>query len=391
MWFAIFDTGKEQIFNRTQRRQLMKSTPCWLGLVMVTLFVFNGTGAALASPVTTTVDVEPAAGQSLVYLPMIGQGYLLFNDAISAFEPAATAGVFEHAFDATPDPDGNLIYFTATSAQGPGVFRVPATGGEVVPISVGIPLTMPAGLAISTGGETLFVADSQVDVAHDGAAIKSPAVPLSSHREGAIFRLSAGGVATSGDVATPVAGTEHTTPRGLEVVEENGAEMIYFTGFTGSGPNDDQPAVMKVPAEGGPLTVIAKGAPLVEPVGVTVDANGVVYVTDQAAGGNGLGSVFRITGGNVETLASPVRTGDPAGIALTLDESLLLVSALETNRDSSMVLVIDLVGGRQGVVNAVIGANIGSGGLHRAHNRNLLAWCGVTTGGGGIVYRVELR
>ena len=87
----------------------------------------------------------------------------------------------------------------------------------------------------------------------------------------------------------------------------------------------------------------------------------------------------------------PTFFGDPAGIALTLDESLLLVSALETNRDSSMVLVIDLATLRLGVVNQVIGANIGSGGLHRAQGRNLLAWCGVTVGGGGIVYRVELK
>jgi sugar lactone lactonase YvrE len=372
----------------------MKSVIRLTGLVVVSLLVVPGMGAgdALASTVSTASGAVPGMGQPPVYLPMIGQGYLLFNDAVSAFEPAASAGVFDHAFDATPDPDGTLIYFTATSAQGPGVFRVPATGGEVVPISVGIPLTMPAGLAISTGGETLFVADSEVDVAHDEAPIKSTAGVRSSHREGGIFRLTtSGAMATSGSEATLVAGTEHTTPRGLEVVEENGAEMIYFTGFTGSGPNDDQPAVMKVPAEGGPLTVIAKGAPLVEPVGVTVDANGVIYVTDQAAGGDGLGSVFRITGGNVETLVARVRTGDPAGIALTLDESLLLVSAVETNVDSSMVLVIDLATGRLGVVNQVIGANIGSGGLHRAHHSNLLAWCGVTTGGGGIVYRVELR
>jgi sugar lactone lactonase YvrE len=372
----------------------MKSVIRLTWLVVVSLLVAPGMGAgdALASTVSTASGAVPGIVQSPVYLPMIGQGYLLLNDAVSAFEPAASAGVFDHAFDATPDPDGNLIYFTATSAQGPGVFRVPATGGEVAPISVGIPLSMPAGLAISIGGETLFVADSAVEIAHDEASIKSTAGVRSSHREGGIFRLTtSGAMAASSNEATLVAGTEHTTPRGLAVVEENGVEMIYFTGFTGSDLHDDQPAVMKAPAEGGPLTVIAQGAPLVEPVGVTVDANGVVYVTDQAAGGDGLGSVFRITGGNVETLVARVRTGDPAGIALTLDESLLLVSAVETNVDSSMVLVIDLATGRLGVVNQVIGANIGSGGLHRAQHSNLLAWCGVTTGGEGIVYRVELR
>lgn len=172
----------------------MKSGIRLTGLVVVSLLVIPGMGAGdalasmgagdvLASTVATASGAGPGVVQSPVYLPMIGQGYLLFNDAVSAFEPVASAGVFDHAFDATPDPDGNLIYFTATSAQGSGVFRVPATGGEVAPISVGIPLTLPAGLAISPGGETLFVADSEVDVTHDEAQIKSTAGVRSSHRE----------------------------------------------------------------------------------------------------------------------------------------------------------------------------------------------------------------
>lgn len=369
----------------------MKTVIRLIWLVMVSLFVAPGTGTidAVASTGSTTAGAAPGPGQSQVYLPMISQGYLLFNDAVSAFEPAASSGVFDQAFDATPDPDGNLIYFTATSAQGPGLFRVPATGGEVTTITVGIPLTLPSGLAINPSGEMLYIADTEAEVAHSETMMISTAAVRSSHSEGAIFRLpTSDAVATSGAVATIVTGTEHTMPRGLEVVQQNGAELIYFTGID---PNDDLPAVMKVAADGGPITLIAKGPPLVEPVGVTVDANGVVYVTDQAAGGNGLGSVFRITEGNVETLVARVRTGEPAGIALTLDESLLLVSALETNRDSSIVLVIDLAQGRQGIINEVIGANIGSGGLHRAHNHNIMAWCGVTTGGGGVVYRVELN
>lgn len=363
----------------------MKAVIRLVVLVLVSLLVASGarTVVAVASTTATAARAVPETGQSLVHLPLIGQGYLLFNDAVSAFEPAASSGLFDRAFDATPDPEGDLIYFTATSAQGVGIFRVPALGGAVTPISVGVALTLPTGLVISNSGETLFVADSEVEIAHDDGAMRSSAEMLPSHNEGAIFRLPAGG-----GTATLVAGTEHTTPRGLEIVQQNGTETLYFTGID---PLDDQPAVMKVAAGGGPVTVIAKGPPLVEPVGVTVDANGVVYVTDQAAGGNGLGRVFRIAAGNVETLAAHVRTGDPAGVALTLDESLLLVSALEPNQDSSMVLVIDLAKGRQGVVNQVIGANIGSGGLHRAHGRNLMAWCGITAGGGGVVYRVELN
>jgi sugar lactone lactonase YvrE len=367
----------------------MKMVMRWGWLVLVSLLVAPGTGAVAAVASTLATTAGPGAEQSSVYLPLISQGYPLLNEAVSAFEPAASLGVSAQAFDATPDPEGNLIYFTATSAQGPGLFRVPATGGEVVTLTVGMPLTLPSGLAINASGETLFVADTAAEIEHTEAMLLSTAAVRNSHSEGAIFRLpTSGGAAASNSGATLVTGTEHTRPRGLAVVQENGVEMLYFTG---NDPIDDQPAVMKVAAAGGPLTFLAKGAPLVAPVGVTVAADGVVYVTDQAAAGDGLGSVFRIREGTVETLATRIRTGDPAGVALTLDESLLLVSALETDRNSSIVLVIDLAEGRQGIINQVIGANIGSGGLHRAQHRNLLAWCGVTSGGGGVVYRVELN
>ena len=81
-----------------------------------------------------------------------------------------------------------------------------------------------------------------------------------------------------------------------------------------------------------------------------------------------------------------------AGVALTLDESLLLVSALDVTFGTSQVLVINLATQEQGIVNKSIGVNHASGGLHRAHNRNFMAWCGVTAGGGGgLVYRVEFK
>jgi sugar lactone lactonase YvrE len=362
----------------------MKAVIRFFWLVLVSLLVLPGTGTviAAASTMPTTAGPAPGAGQAPVYLPLINQGYPLFNDAVSDFAPAASSGIFDHAFDATPDPDGNLIYFTATSGQDAGLFRVPATGGEVVTITVGTPLTLPLGLAISTSGQTLYVADPQAIAAPFQTAGQAGSAEPGANR-GAIFSIPA-----PGGAATPVAGTAHTAPRGLEVAQENGADLLYFTGVD---PSDGQPAVLKVAAAGGPLSIIVKGPPLVDPVGVAVGSDGTLYVTDQAAGGNGLGRVFRVTGGTVETIATSVRTGTPAGVALTLDESLLLVSALRANRDSSIVLVIDLADLHQGIVNQVIEANVGSGGLHRARNRNLMAWCGITAGGGGVVYRVELK
>jgi hypothetical protein len=200
---------------------------------------------------------------------------------------------------------------------------------------------------------------------------------------GAIFSI-----ALTGGAPKAITETIGTAPRGLEIVQENGVDMIYFTGVN---PSNSAPAVMKIPATGGALSVIAKGAPFVNPVDVAIDKQGSVYVTDDAASGADLGSVFRITGGQVESLADHVRLGKPAGITLTLDESHLLISALDTNAGSAQVLVIDLQTQQQGIVNKVIGVNHASGGLHRAHNRDVMAWADLTAGAGGTVYRINFK
>jgi hypothetical protein len=164
-----------------------------------------------------------------------------------------------------------------------------------------------------------------------------------------------------------------------------GAEVVYVAGVD---PSDGQPAVLRL--SGGELVVVAKGAPLVEPVGIASAADGTLYVADRLASGNGLGSVFRLRAGRVEPLVERVRTGTPlAGATLTLDESVLLVSALASERDSAQVLVIELASGKQGLITKVIEANTGSGGVHRAQQRNLFAWADSRVRGqgqGGGVY-----
>jgi DNA-binding beta-propeller fold protein YncE len=152
---------------------------------------------------------------------------------------------------------------------------VPAAGGATAEVAVGQPFVAPRGLAIGTDGQQIYVADPQATGA-DG-------------RTGRIFVLPA-----SGGAPTALAGTEGTAPRGLEVVRENGADVLYFAGVD---PTSGQPAVMKlVPSGAGSISVIAKGAPLVEPIGIAVTKGGIVYVADRLASGNDLGSVFRING-----------------------------------------------------------------------------------------------
>jgi DNA-binding beta-propeller fold protein YncE len=278
-----------------------------------------------------------------------GRELPLRNEALSRVDLAARPELYDAPWDATPSPDGDMIYFTASARFGAGVFAVPASGGEVTEVATGDPFVAPLGLAASTDGQMLYVADP-------GAA--------AGQGEGQLFAVSI----SDGGVHPLVEGL---APRGVEVKAEDGADMVYFTG---TASDDGAVAVWKLPAAGGEPQVVAKGAPLVEPMGVAIANDGTVYVVDAAASGNGLGSVFRIRDGVVESIADYFRAGAPAGATLTLDESVLLVSALDTNRDSAQVLLIELASGQKGVITTVISANSGSGGVHRAHNSNFFAW-----------------
>ncbi len=268
-------------------------------------------------------------------------------------------------WDAVPSPDGSVVYFTAIGSDGtPGVFSVPSAGGEASVVKAGRPLVMPLGIAISTDGQMLYVSDPWT-AGSDGSAVYALAI-------------------STGE-ATVVEGTQGTAPQGVEVMSRDGADWIYFTGMD---VGDGQPAVYRVAAAGGDVTQIAKGAPLVAPSGVALAQDGTVYVLDRLASGNGMGAVLRIQGNTVDIIARDVRTGGQlAGIALTLDESLLLASSLDTEAGTAQVLVINLATMETSIINEVINQSITAGGLHRAHDVNMFAWADVQRP--GRIYRVD--
>jgi hypothetical protein len=125
-------------------------------------------------------------------------------------------------------------------------------------------------------------------------------------------------------------------------------------------------------ADGSNLTMIAAGDPLVDPSGITVDKNGVIYVADSSAL-NGA-SLFKIENGVVTEVASGMRFGHPAGIALVPSETAVLISGLDLLTAKSAVYKVVLATGEIGSFNDGIGQGSDSAGLHRAKNAAIYAW-----------------
>lgn len=279
---------------------------------------------------------------------------------------ATQGGTFRAPLDAAPSPDGATIYFVASGgSQGAGLFRVAAAGGAAAEVFTGAPFATPRGLAISSDGQRVVVADATA-----GA-------------RGGLYVVPA-----AGGAPTLLAGTEGTAPQGLEIVSQDGADQVYFTGAAADGT----PAVYRIALAGGAASAVAQGGMLRHPSSVVVTRAGVIFVSDRADASTGLGSVLRIDGASVTSLVNNVRLGDPAGIALSPDEGTLGVSSLDPNAGTSQVLLVNVATGMTSVFSRVIGANRSSGGVHRAHGgaSTDLAWCGVTagTGGNGAVYRI---
>lgn len=129
-----------------------------------------------------------------------------------------------------------------------------------------------------------------------------------------------------------------------------------------------------------------KGAPLRHPDAVAISRRGTIYVTDRGSGRARDGRVLRI-GRQVRQIASDIRLGDPAGLALTRDDSTLLVSSLHPARRSAQVLLVDTTTLATSVFNDTIGQNRSAGGLHRGLATDVMAWADVSRS--GKVYRLD--
>ena len=244
--------------------------------------------------------------------------------------------------------------------HGAGVFKVPASGGATTEVFTGKPFVAPRGIAISTDGQQLYVADPTA---------------------GQIFVLP-----IAGGTPTALKGSTGTEPQNLNIYQQT----VYFTG---KDPASGQAAVLKLATAGADAaTVIAKGAPFVAPDGVVVTQAGIIYVSDRSAGGSDSGAIFKIDGGSVTSVLNQLHLGNPAGIALSPDESILLISSLQATGLHDQVLLLNLATSQTGSITKIVGQNIDdAGGLHASPGKKeILAWAGKTTGGHGDVYVVVL-
>lgn len=282
-------------------------------------------------------------------------------------EECATTDQFSSPFDATPDPEGVAFFFTAIDkASGdPGVFR---GCSPVAAVHVGDPLVAPFGIATSTDGQTLYVADTAYEPATGGI--------------GTLWSLP-----TAGGALTSLATAEGFGPRGLEVVNgPEGDEVV----FTGTDPADGLPGLFKIVS--GTRATVAKGAPFVDPSGVAIVDENTFFVSDTDAGGDGLGSVVQVKSGTATVLAANLGVGYPAGIAVTTDGSRVFVSGIDPSTKTDVVYVIDVATKAISTFNDGIATNVESAGLHRAKNGDVFAWADLSAGAnGGTVYRITLK
>ncbi len=292
-----------------------------------------------------------------------GGGVMLeeFNDVASGRTP----------FDATPNQDGSVIFFTGEDpAQGAGVFQVPSTGGTVAAVATGDPFVAPFGIATATAGDLLYVADPAADEPGDD--------------RGLIISVNA----TNGETNTLVTGF---SPLALEVFDQSGEDTIYFTGRNLSG----EAGVFTVGDGGGAVTEVVAGAPIVDASGIAISSVGDVYFVDTVGSGARTGRVLllELGAGPPVVLVDNLSVGYPAGLALSLDNTELWVSGLDTTTGTDVLLRVDVatqaVTSYTGDADTSIATFEEAAGIHRAKNADIFSFVDSRAGGTGTVFALQ--
>ncbi|HEY8207604.1 MAG TPA: hypothetical protein VIG99_08995 [Myxococcaceae bacterium] len=297
--------------------------------------------------------------------------------------PAATAAStsFSSPLDATLSPDGRTAYFIAVlpevsseTSETPmpersGVFMMPVGSTEAPTLMASTdPLASPLNLDISSDGKTLYIADSTagVDLADNGSLLK--------------LDTAAGGTLAMVD---PTLGYRS---RGIIVVNQDWRDQVYFTG---NDPADGLPGVFKLDTKSNEVTVVSKSELFVDPSGIVVADNGDIFVADTQTGGL-LANVIHIPKGkDAVELIPNLMLGYPAGISISKDQQILLVSALDPETSKDTVIRYDLKANTMEMFNEGISGFEESAGLHRAKDVESYVWADSQANGGGTVYVIN--
>ncbi len=273
------------------------------------------------------------------------------DGVISDLTPVARGGAeFHTPLDATPSPDGTTAYFAAIGPNGPAIFKASVEGGAVQVLAEGGGLVSPFGLDVGSDGATLFITD--------------PGAQIDEADKGIVFTLPTGGGAP-----TPLAGTEGYAAKGVCVVPEPSGDVVYFSGVDASG----EAGIFKVGASGGQVTAVKKGEPFVDPSGVAVARDGDVWAVD-TAGPSGAARLLRVSGGQATEVLSELAVGYPAGVALSLRDGVVLVSALDPQKRTDAVIRYVIAAGEVEQISTGIDAFAEPAGLHRAKNVDSYIW-----------------
>jgi hypothetical protein len=192
-------------------------------------------------------------------------------------------------------------------------------------------------------------------------------------------------IANDGGALTGLTAADAYRPRGIEIRDEGGKDVLYFAGTDPQGV----PGIFKLAADGsGSVSTVIKGNPFQDPSGVAISVEGTVYACDTVQG-DGLGSIFAVTpNGAATVILSGIRVGYPCGVALMNGDTTLLVSALDTDKRTDVVISVDLATNTPTYLSQNIDTFTEAAGLHRAKKGgNTFAFVD-STAKGGTVFRV---
>lgn len=262
--------------------------------------------------------------------------------------------------DATPDATGEAIWYL----DGDTLCEGPMDGSTDASCADGL-VNGGQYLVISPDGERMAVVGEVPNQAVAAAGAIGALI-------GALI-----GRFSDADQSSPFSVIPGTEGFHVRAVDYPAADVGYLY-FTGEDPDSGTIGVFKVDQDGGTPELVASGMGSV-PTGLVVAEDGTVYSAAD-------GSLYE---GGTE-IASGLTLGQPAGLALTPDESTVMVSAVGDGH--SEAVLVNRTDRSVSIFDDVISENVGSGGLHRAQqDPTLYAWCGVTAGttGGGVVYRIS--